>query len=185
LYAKLRPEDTHLNIGVGASEGELLFHRVTAADGSEASGMSTFDDKEASELAASGYRIEKLPVRISTLDRVLEAHPLSDITLLSVDVEGFEEQVLRGIDLRRHRPVAIVVEAAAPRTEVTSHHHWEGILTRADYLFAMSDGLNRYYVRREAAGLLPRFVHIDMCVKQSKVRRKVRLDGWRAWGETQ
>jgi FkbM family methyltransferase len=183
LYAKLRPEDTHLNIGVGKSDGEMVFHRVSATDGSEVSGMSTFDDKEARELAASGYRIEDLRIGVATLNTVLERHPLPNITLLSIDVEGFEEQVLQGIDLRRHRPAVIVLEADAPRTEVASHHQWEGILLRAEYLFAMSDGLNRYYVRREAADLLPRFVHIDMCVKQSKLRRKVRLDGWRPWDD--
>jgi hypothetical protein len=29
--------------------------------------------------------------------------------------------------------------------------------------------------------LLARFIHVDMCVKRSKLARGVRLDGWMPW----
>jgi len=46
---------------------------------------------------------------------------------------------------------------------------------------AMFDGLNRYYVRKDRISLLPRFIHIDMCVKKSKYQRHVKLDGINPW----
>ena len=107
------------------------------------------------------------------MNRVLEERPLGEITILSVDVEGFEKQVLESIDLRRHRPLVIVVEACLPGTETPSYQAWEGLLLGAGYATAMSDGLNRYYVPRDRVVLLARFVHAVLCVKRSKLARGI------------
>lgn len=48
------------------------------------------------------------------LSAVLDEHGITDIDLLSLDVEGYEPSVLRGLDLDRHRPTYIVVEAWSP-----------------------------------------------------------------------
>lgn len=53
----------------------------------------------------------EITVPARTLSDVLdEAGAPADFELLSLDVEGFEEQVLRGLDLDRHRPALMVVE---------------------------------------------------------------------------
>ena len=46
-----------------------------------------------------------------SLSALLDKHRMSHIDLLSLDVEGFERQALEGLDLRRHRPRFILVEA--------------------------------------------------------------------------
>lgn len=46
-----------------------------------------------------------------SLSALLDQHKMSHIDLLSLDVEGFERQALEGLDLRRHRPKFILVEA--------------------------------------------------------------------------
>jgi FkbM family methyltransferase len=45
-----------------------------------------------------------------TLSAVLDEHELLTIDLLSVDVEGYEVEVLKGLDLERFKPRHIVVE---------------------------------------------------------------------------
>ena len=46
-----------------------------------------------------------------TLGAIIEEHNISHIDLLSLDVEGYELQALQGLDLTRHKPEFILVEA--------------------------------------------------------------------------
>ncbi len=185
LYAKLRPRDVHLNVGIASAGGTLTFYKVTDPPGGDgryaAGGLSTFDPAVAQRRRRAGLTVSESMVTVTTLNKVLEQRPLEEITILSIDVEGFEKQVLESIDLRKHRPLVIVVEACLPGTEVPSYDLWEGLLLQAGYAPAMSDGLNRYYVPQDRADLLARFIHVDMCVKRSKLARGVRLDGWMPW----
>lgn len=54
------------------------------------------------------YRVE-VPGR--SLSALLDTHRIGHVDLLSLDVEGFERQALEGLDLERHRPRFILVEA--------------------------------------------------------------------------
>lgn len=54
------------------------------------------------------YEVE-VPAR--TLTAVLDEQGAPEVDLLSLDIEGFEPQALRGLDLDRHAPRWIVVEA--------------------------------------------------------------------------
>jgi len=53
-------------------------------------------------------RTIEVPAR--PLSTVLDRRKVSHIDLLSLDVDGYEASVLRGLDLNRHRPTYIVVE---------------------------------------------------------------------------
>ncbi len=46
-----------------------------------------------------------------SLSSLLDQHKMTHVDLLSLDVEGFERQALEGLDLKRHRPRFILVEA--------------------------------------------------------------------------
>jgi FkbM family methyltransferase len=46
-----------------------------------------------------------------TLSSILDQHGLTQVDLLSLDVEGFELPALQGLDLTRHRPRFLLVEA--------------------------------------------------------------------------
>jgi hypothetical protein len=46
-----------------------------------------------------------------SLSTLLDQHNMTHVDLLSLDVEGFERQALEGLDLKRHRPRFILVEA--------------------------------------------------------------------------
>lgn len=57
-------------------------------------------------------RVERAPGM--TLSSILDAAGVTDIDLLSLDVEGSEVAALQGLDLTRHRPRFILVEVLDP-----------------------------------------------------------------------
>jgi FkbM family methyltransferase len=54
------------------------------------------------------HRIEQVPAR--PLSDLLDEAGVTRVDLLSLDVEGYEAEVLRGLDLSRHAPTWILVE---------------------------------------------------------------------------
>lgn len=62
------------------------------------------------ELGASSQRAYLITVPGLTLSSVLEKHGVSDFDFLSLDVEGYEAEVITGLDLQKHRPRCILVE---------------------------------------------------------------------------
>ena len=93
---------------------------------------------------------------MDTLDNIFEAHGVSVVHFLKIDVEGMEAAVLRGLSLRTIRPWIILVEATVARTQIPNHQEWELLLTDRGYRFVHFDGLNRFYVAEEKAELIPR-----------------------------
>ncbi len=96
-----------------------------------------------------------MPVR--TIRSLIDTHGLEPPDLLSIDVEGHEAAVIRGTPLDFWRPRVLVVEATLPWTTTPSHQEWEPILLAQGYLFAVFNGVNRFYVREDLRHLLDRF----------------------------
>ncbi len=53
-------------------------------------------------------------------------------------------------------------------------------MIRNGYIFAMDDGLNRYYVHSSQERLLPKFIEADFCVQRDKLDKRIHLDGYEA-----
>ena len=67
-----------------------------------------------SKFLKPGDEPRKVEVPTSSLSSLLDKHGISEIDLLSLDVEGYEEQALHGLDLGKHAPTWILVEANDP-----------------------------------------------------------------------
>ena len=172
---KSRPEDTNKGVAISNKKGELTFYK-----GVNASGLSTLSPKIAASHRAKGFEFTKTRIPVTTLTAVLDEHAKDkpEITFMNVDVEGFEKQVFSSIDFKRYHPRVITAESTAPLTEVATHQVWESILTVNGYIFAMDDGLNRYYVHRSQESLLPKFIEADFCVLRDKLGKRINLDGF-------
>ncbi|MBE7497003.1 MAG: FkbM family methyltransferase [Verrucomicrobiaceae bacterium] len=110
---------SHVEGAMGDEEGEIR----RASQGQAAQGMPVHE-----------WMVEA-PVR--TLTQVLDdAGVPPDFDLLSLDVEGYEVEVLQGLDLARYRPQAICVEvrdhhAAAVEDLLKASYKMEAVLHRA------------------------------------------------------
>jgi FkbM family methyltransferase len=67
-------------------------------------------DEHRKRLDQYGLSFTETRVKAMTLDRILEAAKLSRIDFVTIDVEEGELEVLRGFDLSRWRPEAVMVE---------------------------------------------------------------------------
>jgi len=153
LLAQDRPRDVNLNVAVGDRDGEETFYEFA-----QAPALSTFLRHEAEDHRARfGFQFVEHRVRVRTLRSVCEAHGVTEIDFMSIDVEGYERQVLSGADWRRFRPRVVLIEATRPHRTETTHEQWEDLLVAADYRFAYFDGLNRFYLRSEDAALQRHF----------------------------
>jgi hypothetical protein len=133
----------------GGAPGRGALHAFTS------SGLSTSLAEQAELHRAQGEIAEVRECELVTLTDVLASCEAGTIHFMVVDVEGAEAEVLRGLDLERFRPQVLVIEATLPRSREQSHTGWEPRVLASDYQFATFDGINRFYVARECASLVP------------------------------
>jgi FkbM family methyltransferase len=104
-------------------------------------------------------------VEAENLDSLLSKHAKGrEIHFLKIDVEGYENKVLSGTNFDKYRPLILVIEATSPHTNEPTWLDWEEKLINKGYLFAMFDGLNRFYVREESRELLPKLIVPANCL---------------------
>ncbi len=152
LYSHVRPRDLVWRGAAGASIGDVEFHLVERLHG-----FSTIDPVAAEQAKRHGASYKTLSMPMTTLNALCDEHKITSIDFLKIDVEGAEGDVLAGLDLERLRPKAICLEAVAPGTMEPNWAGWEPGLLAADYEFVLFEGLNRFYVAREAGDVLARF----------------------------
>ena len=148
-----RERDINLQIALSDQPGRMDFYVI------KDTGLSTLDESIAKQHEEANWKTDVQEINISTLAAVwTEFVPEGQqVHFLKVDVEGLEEEVLRGNNWKKYRPWVVIIEATLPLSKEESYSSSEQLLLEADYVFAYSDGLNRFYVAREHGDLLPDF----------------------------
>lgn len=154
-FVAARPRDWNLNVAVGATAGAVQFNEWGD------SGLSTCCDTLDEQLVTGlGFKRSTYTVPMTTLADITAR--LGDVTVdfLKIDVEGAERDVLMGGEWRAFRPRVILLEAVKPKLPGCDPYgyeptwfEWEGLLFANGYEFALFDGLNRFYYRREEPSL--------------------------------
>lgn len=152
LYAGVRPRDMTVSCLAGRTAGAIDFHVVDGMHG--LSSTIAANAERARSYGAATRTVRKDVVPLSTL---IDRAGLADIHFLKIDVEGAEPDVLAGLDLTRHRPRVILVEAVNPNNLEADVSAWEPQLLEAGYRFCFFDNLNRFYAASEHAALAARF----------------------------
>ena len=107
VFDLARPDDENVCCAVGDTPGTATLYRFGYY-----SLINTLDEAKANQTARAGHAYEAVPVRVRTLTDIIASSRFADrqVALLSIDVEGHEESVLRSLDFTRYRPVVILVE---------------------------------------------------------------------------
>ena len=116
-------------------------------------GLSTFDRSNAAKADAMGYIEETREIAIRKLDDILLdlGYDTLSFEFLKIDVEGFELDVLKGINLHRYRPEIILCEVTEPNTSQKSSIYTE-ICEKVEafnYHPIYFDGLNQWWCTAE------------------------------------
>lgn len=148
LFKSRRPRDIYLTEGAATESGELTYFEF------EHDTMNTPSPNRAAELDALGFRrVGSRAVPCRPL-KVMVEHYLTgrQIDLLSVDCEGLDLDVLRSLDLGKHRPTVIIAEDA---DRYEGFRAGEGasaldaFLRQNDYLPIAQTGYSTIYVARD------------------------------------
>ena len=156
-YAELlrndRPDETVFQVALSETDGTLELNIFPDT------GISTAVNAIAEcHRIEHGIEYERMQVPVLTLKSALNLIKDRDVHWLKIDVEGFEEKVLKGWDSQILRPWIIVVEATMPNSSIINYEAWESIIISANYKFVYFDGLNRFYVAEEHSELNDSFL---------------------------
>jgi FkbM family methyltransferase len=111
LYVKhrrLRPRDIQINAAVSDRTGDLTFYEMIPPV------LSTCDPNEVEKMLSSGSALlfHKYPVPTTTVAELYRTHfAPRPVSLLSVDTEGHDMAVLRGVDWGEMHPEIVICEA--------------------------------------------------------------------------
>lgn len=139
---RIRKKDISICAAVSDSEKEVTFHK------SKESAVSTIDLERLKEWEKlwTFDQSDRETVKTQTLTSILDQHfkPGLKIDLLSVDVEGHDFEVIKGLDFNKYRPKVIIIECHSieniSETRIYNHLRLMGYNLKG---FAV---LNAYYV---------------------------------------
>ncbi len=106
-FNKRRPSDINLEIGIGKDFGHCIYYSFIE------SAYNTINEERALEVIKNKYSTltRKIEVKIDSLKNIFNHHVICPIDLLTIDVEGFEFEVLSSNDWERYRPQIIIMES--------------------------------------------------------------------------
>ena len=148
---KIRKDSVVVNCALGsrADQGSAIqIHRAGLM--STVEGALGDHDKQRAHLTRAveiqpGIATGVIDAPVRSLSSIIEEHqPNGHIDLLSLDVEGYEVQALSGLDMSKHRPTFICVEANDPDAisqALDDHYTLVAELSYHDRLYQSKDSL--------------------------------------------
>jgi FkbM family methyltransferase len=121
VYKKLvsnyqdQPQLRFENSAIGPNNGEMSLYMLRDAHGQtdELSVFASFNEEEVLKLkkrTKQMLQVESIKVPVQTFASLLKKHAVKTVSLLAIDTEGFDYQILKSIDFSKIRPQIIEFE---------------------------------------------------------------------------
>ena len=132
LYAEARPRDAAIRAAIGYDDStECTFNYVGYGRGSwgECSGCTLGGEKQEyyTSPVKRGHDYDPIKIRLININELLSMMP--DVSLLSIDTEGWDSPILRAVNYDKFRPTAIIAETDKPQAaglnEFMAEHGYE------------------------------------------------------------
>jgi len=137
---KNRPNSIICHCAAGEADEDAIFY--ANARGS----LSTLDKtkEENFQLNYGSYfsGFEEQHVKKARLSTLLDTHHLGEIDILSLDIEGYEVEAMKGLDLTRHRPKVLVIESDSSQHDA----QLDALILPYGYTKSVKLSVNQYYV---------------------------------------
>ncbi len=160
LITKSRPRDINLNIGAADKTGELTLREYPEGDGLSTFSKSAQNEYEKDTSVYHKYTRKYIDVVVPVLPLrdIFKQQNIKHISFMTIDVEGFEYQVIKGNDWTKYRPLVLCIEA--------NHivEDWRPLIKAANYELVFFDGLNNYYVAQEHPEVIDRFSYVNTVI---------------------
>lgn len=140
LFSKLvefRTEDINVNVGIANMKGIKKYYVY------EEKACNTFDE-EIYKNVLKPKEIEDIPVE--KLKDILQANNITNIDFMSIDVEGYEMDVIRSNDWKRFRPYILLVEQVSDIVEIMESEIYQYLVECG---YCLTDKYNRTAVYRD------------------------------------
>ena len=160
-----RERDITICCAAGAQE------QILTMDVSLETGLSSFCKANTLEAKHRGFTHEAREIIVRRLDSILLDLGFTEksFEFLKIDVEGFELEVIKGIDLNRYRPKVILCEVTTPNTAIKTADF--PIICNAieshGYRKTLFDGLNQWWVACECSDELEKSFELPPSVHDS------------------
>jgi FkbM family methyltransferase len=141
LFQRMRSRDTTIECGVGSQEGVLRYFSFNEP------ALNTFSEEEAKKKDIAPYRIvNTLQIPVVTLKKILDENlPRGQqIDFITIDVEGFDHDVISSNDWNRYRPRVVLVELLNTEIQNLELHPTAIILEKYNYR-AFAKTFNTYF----------------------------------------
>jgi len=111
MLTAARPNDKVLNFGIGSKNQTAATYYMF---GREHTAMNTFSEEEAKNTEKEGIPIKQVvQLPLKDINDVIAEHFTEAPTIISLDVEGLDEEILRRLDFDKYQPLLICVETVS------------------------------------------------------------------------
>ena len=119
IFKKIRPEDINLEIGIGPEQTKKIFYEVI-----DHPAMNSFDLENIEKNGIPKSQVKEHFIEVNTLSNILSTHLKNNekIDFMSVDVEGYDLEVLQSNNWSKFQPSVLIVEMSCRKlSDLESH----------------------------------------------------------------